>query len=137
MAVNGIYSSNSSSFYTMSNVYQTNSQSGSAADLAGVDVVKSVANADKSQISDAKKKNETDATTATGANKNKNTQKTKQPASSNTEIKFQHDKGTNTTMIQIVDQNTGKVVKEIPPESILKSVAQIWKTAGIKIDQNA
>lgn len=132
MAVNGVYSSNSSSFYTMSNVYRTNSDSGSAKDVAGVDVVKSAAKTDKSKISDPNKKKDT---VATIGNKKGTAQKTKQPVVSDTGLRFKNDERTDTTVIQIVDQDSGKVVKEIPAESILNSVAQIWKDAGIKIDQ--
>lgn len=52
-----------------------------------------------------------------------------------TVVRFKLHKETGTTMIQIVD-SSGKVIKEIPPEKILDSIAQIWKNAGIKIDKS-
>lgn len=52
-----------------------------------------------------------------------------------TAVRFKLHKGTGATMIQIVD-SSGKVIKEMPPEKILDSIAQIWKNAGINLDKN-
>lgn len=58
---------------------------------------------------------------------------TKQPEE--TAVRFKLHKGTGATIIQIVD-SSGKIIKEIPPEKILDSIAQIWKNAGIKVDKS-
>lgn len=52
-----------------------------------------------------------------------------------TTVRFKLHKGTGATMIQIVD-SSGKVIKEMPPEKLLDSIAQIWKNAGINIDKS-
>lgn len=55
----------------------------------------------------------------------------------NTVLKFKVHDQTGDIMIQIVDNNTGKVVREIPPEKILDSIAEIWKNSGINVDKKA
>jgi flagellar protein FlaG len=53
----------------------------------------------------------------------------------NTKLIFKKHKGTGQIMIQIVDNNTGKIVREVPPEKILDSIAQIWKNVGYNVDK--
>ncbi len=45
-----------------------------------------------------------------------------------------HD-GTNRVTIKIVDRDTKKVIKEIPPEKTLDMLARIWEMAGILVDE--
>ncbi|TDT50617.1 flagellar protein FlaG [Fonticella tunisiensis] len=53
----------------------------------------------------------------------------------NTHLKFEiHDK-TKDVMVKIVNDETGEVLKEIPPEKILDMVARLWEIAGILIDE--
>jgi flagellar protein FlaG len=53
----------------------------------------------------------------------------------NTHLKFEiHDK-TKDVMVKIVNDNTGEVVKEIPPEKMLDMVAKLWEIAGILVDE--
>ncbi|SKA72712.1 flagellar protein FlaG [Clostridium sp. USBA 49] len=47
-----------------------------------------------------------------------------------------HDK-LNDVMIKIVDDNTGKVIKEIPPQKILDMVAKMCEIVGILFDKKA
>ena len=47
-----------------------------------------------------------------------------------------HD-GTNRIMVKLVDNKTGDVIKEIPPEKILDLVASIWDLVGILVDERA
>lgn len=47
-----------------------------------------------------------------------------------------HDKLKN-IMIKIVDDNTGKVVMEIPPKKILDMVAKMCEMVGILLDKKA
>lgn len=54
---------------------------------------------------------------------------------SNTECIFGIHKATNRVMIQIVDKDTKKVVKELPPEKTLDMIAKAWELAGIMVDE--
>lgn len=53
----------------------------------------------------------------------------------NTHLQFKiHDK-TKDVMVKIVNDETGEVVKEIPPEKMLDMVAKLWEIAGILVDE--
>lgn len=43
--------------------------------------------------------------------------------------------GTNRVTIKIVDRDTKKVIKEIPPEKTLDMIAKVWEMAGILVDE--
>lgn len=43
--------------------------------------------------------------------------------------------GTNRVTIKIVDRDTKKVIKEVPPEKTLDMIAKVWEMAGILIDE--
>ncbi len=45
-----------------------------------------------------------------------------------------HDE-TNRVTIKIVDKDSKKVIKEIPPEKTLDMLARIWEMAGILVDE--
>ena len=45
-----------------------------------------------------------------------------------------HDK-TNRVTIKIVDKETKKVIKELPPEKTLDLIAKAWELAGIMVDE--
>lgn len=45
-----------------------------------------------------------------------------------------HDK-TNRVTIKIVDKETQKVIKELPPEKTLDLIAKAWEMAGILVDE--
>ena len=53
----------------------------------------------------------------------------------NTECKFGIDDTTNRITIKIVDKDTKKVIKEVPPEKTLKMIAKVWEMAGILVDE--
>jgi len=53
----------------------------------------------------------------------------------NTHLKFEIHEGTNEILVKIVDDVTGEVLREIPPEKILDMVAKLWEIAGILIDE--
>lgn len=53
----------------------------------------------------------------------------------NTHLKFQVHKVTKDIMVKIIDDETGDVLKEIPPEKILDMVAKLWEIAGIFVDE--
>lgn len=54
-----------------------------------------------------------------------------------TKLNFKIHKGTGAVMIQVIDSDSGKIIREYPPESILDSIAEIWKNAGINVDKKA
>ena len=45
-----------------------------------------------------------------------------------------HEK-TNRVTIKIVDKDTKKVIKELPPEKTLDMLAKVWEMAGILVDE--
>lgn len=45
-----------------------------------------------------------------------------------------HDK-TNRVTIKIVDKESKKVIKELPPEKTLDLIAKAWELAGIMVDE--
>lgn len=53
----------------------------------------------------------------------------------NTHLKFEiHDK-TNQVMVSIIEDESGEVLKEIPPKKMLDMVAKLWEIAGIFVDE--
>lgn len=45
-----------------------------------------------------------------------------------------HDK-TKEIMIKVIDKDSNKTVREIPPEKVLDMVAKMWEMAGIIVDE--
>lgn len=45
-----------------------------------------------------------------------------------------HEK-TNRITIKMVDKNTKKVIKELPPEKMLDMMARIWEMSGLVVDE--
>ena len=45
-----------------------------------------------------------------------------------------HDK-TNRVTIKIIDKESKKVIKELPPEKTLDMIAKVWEMAGILVDE--
>ena len=45
-----------------------------------------------------------------------------------------HEK-TNRVTIKIVDRDSKKVIKELPPEKTLDMIAKVWEMAGILVDE--
>ena len=52
-----------------------------------------------------------------------------------TEFKFSIHKQTHEIMIKVLDKDSGKVIREIPPEKTLDMVAKMWEMAGIIVDE--
>lgn len=52
-------------------------------------------------------------------------------------INFTKHEATGEMIVQVVDKDTGEVVREIPPKKLLDALAVIWKDAGICIDKKA
>lgn len=55
----------------------------------------------------------------------------------NTTLNFKVHKETGAVMIQIINDNTGEIIREYPPEKLLDSIAVIWENAGINVDKKA
>ena len=53
----------------------------------------------------------------------------------NTHLQFRIHERTKGVMVKIIDDNSGEVLKEIPPEKMLDMVAKLWEIAGILIDE--
>lgn len=53
----------------------------------------------------------------------------------NSEAVYGIHEGTNRVTIKIVDKDTKKVIKELPPEKTLDMIARVWEMAGILVDE--
>ena len=109
-----------------------------SADSATPKIDKTTAEVAKSSESDTRDENkydqdrentkaENDAIKKVVENINKN--------SVNSEAVFGIHEGTNRVTIQIVDKDTKKVIKELPPEKTLDMIARVWEMAGILVDE--
>ncbi len=56
-------------------------------------------------------------------------------ASLNFQIEFKQHKGTKKFYVEIVDKNTKKIIREIPPEQILDFLSKFEKMLGILFDR--
>ncbi|SKA86290.1 flagellar protein FlaG [Caloramator quimbayensis] len=53
----------------------------------------------------------------------------------NTHLQFRIHDATKEVMVKIINDETGEVLKEIPPEKMLDMVAKLWEIAGIIVDE--
>lgn len=53
----------------------------------------------------------------------------------NSEAIFGIHEATNRVTIKIVDKDSKKVIKELPPEKTLDMIAKVWEMAGILVDE--
>lgn len=53
----------------------------------------------------------------------------------NSEAIFGVHEDTNRVTIKIIDKDTKKVLKELPPEKTLDMIARVWEMAGILVDE--
>ena len=53
----------------------------------------------------------------------------------NSEAIFGIHEGTNRITSKIVDRDSKKVIKELPPEKTLDMIAKVWEMAGILVDE--
>lgn len=53
----------------------------------------------------------------------------------NSEAVFGIHEATQRLTIKIVDKETKKVIKELPPEKTLDMIAKVWEMAGILVDE--
>ena len=54
---------------------------------------------------------------------------------SNSVAQFGIHEETNHLTIKIVDKETRKVIKELPPEKTLDMIAKVWEMAGLLVDE--
>lgn len=54
---------------------------------------------------------------------------------SNSELQYGFHEATNRVTIKIVDKESKKVIKELPPEKTLDLIAKAWELAGIMVDE--
>ncbi len=52
-----------------------------------------------------------------------------------TSLEFSVHERTKQIMVKVLDKDTGKIIREIPPEKTLDFVAKMWEMAGILIDE--
>ena len=53
----------------------------------------------------------------------------------NSEAIFGIHEATNRVTIKIIDKDTKKVIKELPPEKTLDMIAKVWEVAGLLVDE--
>lgn len=53
----------------------------------------------------------------------------------NSEAVFGIHEATQRVTIKIIDKDTQKVIKELPPEKTLDMIAKVWEMAGILVDE--
>lgn len=52
-----------------------------------------------------------------------------------TSLEFSVHKETQRISVKVLDAESGEIVREIPPEKMLDFVANLWKMAGIMVDE--
>lgn len=55
--------------------------------------------------------------------------------STRTKCEYSYNDTINRVAIKIVDETTGDIIKEIPPEETLKMIEKMWEIAGILMDK--
>lgn len=53
----------------------------------------------------------------------------------NTHLQFRIHEKTKDVMVKIINDESGEVLKEIPPEKMLDMIAKLWEIAGILVDE--
>lgn len=52
-----------------------------------------------------------------------------------TRCEYSYHKSTNRVSIKVIDRDTDKVIREIPPEKSLDMLQKMWELAGILVDE--
>ncbi len=50
-------------------------------------------------------------------------------------LHFKIHEDTRRIVVQVIDEESGEVVNEVPPEKILNLVAEIWRLVGLLVDE--
>ncbi len=53
------------------------------------------------------------------------------------DLRIEIDKETDTVVIQVISKNDGKVIRQVPPEELLKIAAKIEEMIGVLLDKSA
>lgn len=53
----------------------------------------------------------------------------------NTRCEYRYDDDTKRVTIKVFNQETGELIKEIPPEETIESIKKMWEMAGIILDE--
>lgn len=53
----------------------------------------------------------------------------------NTRLEYSIDDDTQRISIKVIDKDTDKCIREVPPEDTLKALKKIWEIAGIIVDE--
>ncbi|GAA0362189.1 hypothetical protein GCM10008932_13540 [Alkalibacterium iburiense] len=53
----------------------------------------------------------------------------------NAQLSFRVHEGTGRTLVELIEKDTKKVLREIPPEKMLDVIAGIWEWIGISVDR--
>lgn len=53
----------------------------------------------------------------------------------NSELQFGIHEGTHRVTIKVIDRQSKKVIKELPPEKTLDMIAKAWELAGLMVDE--
>lgn len=108
----------------------------SAVNVAGSDAP------EKSTVSaDTKQAGEENVNTSLGADQRNTNAQIKKAVDEvnkkavNSEAIFGIHEATNRVTIKIIDKDTKKVLKEIPPEKTLDMIAKVWELAGLMVDE--
>jgi flagellar protein FlaG len=54
---------------------------------------------------------------------------------SDKEFQFSVHEKTNQMLVKVIDKQSGKIIKEFPPEKILDMIAKMWEMAGLFVDE--
>ena len=54
---------------------------------------------------------------------------------SKTHCEFSYNNEVNRVSITVYDDETGEVVREIPPEESLKMLEKLWELTGLMVDE--
>jgi len=55
----------------------------------------------------------------------------------NTQLQIQIDKDTDITVVKVIDKDTKKVIRQIPPEYVLKIAKYLDEIAGLLLNEKA
>lgn len=50
-------------------------------------------------------------------------------------IHFKVHEDTRRIIVQVIDEESGDIINEVPPEKILDIVAEIWRLVGLLVDE--
>lgn len=129
--------------YQAQSTQPTNSAQRSAETMEGQTIDTNAPRVDEKTISVAKSQEESEKESDSKNNQEKDVdqeliRKAMQELSKksqNISAEFGIHEKTNRITIKMVDKNTKKVIKELPPEKMLDMMARIWEMSGLIVDE--